>query len=68
MNTSFTFSLNLAMSVMFVTAMLPPLNTPMCENLSRCAGAMLRVCMPPMERPAIARCGWSASVRKLASM
>ena len=33
----------------------PPLNRPMYENLSRLAIVTDAVCMPPMERPAIAR-------------
>src|SRR5688572_2674428 len=41
------------MSVMFVSAMLPPLNTPMWENLSRWASVMARVCIPPIESAAV---------------
>ena len=47
--------------------MVPPLKRPMWENLSRLARVMVLVCMPPIERPAIARLGWSDLVRKLAS-
>jgi hypothetical protein len=49
--------LEAAMSVIFVGAMLPPLKMPMWENLSRLARVICRVCMPPMERPAMARWG-----------
>ena len=38
-------------------AMLPPLKMPIWENLSRLANVIVRVCMPPMERPAMARWG-----------
>src|SRR5579871_2674870 len=44
-------------------AMLPPLKMPMCENLSRLARAICLVCAPPIDSAAMARCGWSASVR-----
>ena len=46
-----------AKSAIFVGEMLPPLKMPICENVSKCAGAMARVCMPPIERPARARWG-----------
>ena len=38
---------------------IPALNTPMAENRSRLANAMFSVCAPPMESPAMARCGRS---------
>jgi hypothetical protein len=43
--------------------MLPPLNIPMCENLSRLARVICRVWAPPIDSPAMARFGWSARVR-----
>ena len=45
-----------------------PLNPPMYENRSRWLNVTLNVCMPPIERPAIARCSRSGMVRKFASM
>ena len=42
---------------MSLVLMLPPLKIPIWENLSRFASVIARVCIPPMENPAIARCG-----------
>src|ERR1017187_1651424 len=46
----------------------PPLKKPMWENLSRLAMVTDAVCMPPIERPAMALCSLSGSVRKFLSL
>ena len=61
--TSFTFDLSLISAGVIV----PPLNMPMYEKVSRLAIVTALVWMAPMERPAIARWFLSATVRKLAS-
>src|ERR1017187_1266906 len=46
----------------------PPLKKPMWENLSRLAIVTDAVCMPPIERPAMALFSLSGSVRKFLSI
>ena len=48
--------------------MLPPLNIPTFEKTSGLASVITRVCIPPIERPAMARFPGSASVRYFESI
>ncbi len=56
-NTTLTFSRNPGVLLTSFVLMTPPLNRPMCENLSRFFSVMILVSMPPMDRPAMPRFG-----------
>ncbi len=67
MNTNLLLSRKPGVFCTSSTVMVPPLKIPTWENTSGLASVMAFVCIPPMERPAMARCLPSANVRKLLS-